>query len=95
MFLALDQSNWGNRIFLVQLPERIDLYYLILQSCKSGTRRYLQFLGPLIILVNSDRHSYLIRPLILEISGHRSYSIRPAFLSYPANGPAPHLCTST
>ena len=29
------------------------------------------------ILVNSDQHSYLIRPLILEISRHRSCSIRP------------------
>jgi len=38
------------------------------------------------ILVNSDRCSCAIRPSIPKLSGHRSYGIRPAFLSYPANG---------
>ena len=40
----------------------------------------------LTILVNSDRRSCAIRPSIPEISGHRSWGIRPAFLSYPAKG---------
>jgi hypothetical protein len=36
------------------------------------------------ILVNSDQRSYIIRPSIPEISGHRSYSIRPPLLFEPA-----------
>ncbi|HVJ48249.1 hypothetical protein [Desulfitobacterium sp.] len=41
---------------------------------------------PMVILVNSDRHSYVIRPLIAKTSGHRSYGIRPSVLSNSAKG---------
>jgi hypothetical protein len=47
--------------------------------------------GEMVILVNPDQHSYLIRPLILEISGHRSYSIQTSIPILSGQKPAPHF----
>jgi hypothetical protein len=57
-----------------------------------------KLIHPLAILVNSDRRSCAIWPMTPEISGHRSCSIRPAFLSSRSKGTffllPPYLCSA-
>ena len=62
---------------------------------KPGVRRNLQPLDRILfILVYSDQRSCAIRPAIPKVSGHRSRSIRPSFLSIrPTAGTSRLECT--
>ena len=53
-----------------------------------------RMLAKLFILVYSDQRSCAIRPAIPKVSGHRSRSIRPSFLSIrPTAGTSRLECT--